>query len=99
MLRNFNALGQPREGQAYRLPASANTDPKTTHVAVQKEKGFKYFCRFDPTDKSPHQGVPDDEVHGTYWITGSKLYGSCYHGCSLWQGGFNFIPLAEWGEA
>lgn len=98
MLRNFDANGQPREGQAYKLRKSDNTDPQTTHVAVQKERGFKYFCRLDTEHKTPQQGIPDDQVPGTYWITRSKLYGSCYHGSSLWQGGFDFTPLADWKD-
>ena len=98
MLRDFNADGQPREGQAYKLSKSDNTDPQSTHVAVSKKHGFKYFCRFDSSVKHGQDGVPDSEVHGTYWITRSRLYGSCYHGSSLWQGGFDFTPLTDWKE-
>lgn len=91
-------LKQPREGQAYKLPASANTDPRTTHVAVQKQHGFKYFCRFDPAEEYEQISVWDDQPGGVYWVTPCALYGSCYNGCSLWQGGFNFIPLKDWKE-
>lgn len=90
---------QPRYGQAYDLPVSANTDPRTTHVAVHRLHDFKYFCWFDSTTKSPHDGVPDYEVLGEYWIVPCVLYGRCYNGASLWQGGFDFIPLVAYRAA
>ncbi len=89
---------QPKEGQAYSLPKSAAPE-NATHVAIAKpgggsgKGGFKYFCRFDTTDIHGQDGVPDDEVKGTYWIVASPLYGSCYNGASLWQGGFDFVSL------
>ena len=87
---------QPQFGQTVHLPLSANTDPRTTHVAIHKTHGFKYFCRFDPSDVHPQEGVPDADVLGTYWIVPCHLYGSCYNACSLWQGGFNFEPIENW---
>lgn len=89
---------QPREGQAFRLPLSANSDERTTHVAVNIKHGQKYFCRFDTETIHPQEGIPDDEVKGTYWITPCHLYGQCYNGSSLWQGGFKFYPLDTWSD-
>lgn len=89
-------LNQPRTGQAYDLPLSAVADERTTHVAVHKQQGFKYFCRFDPEALNPEDGIPPEDVKGTYYATACQLYGSCYNGCSLWQGGFDFYTLAEW---
>jgi hypothetical protein len=91
-------MKQPREGQTRRLPKSANTDPATTHVAIHKQAKIKYFCRFDPTDIHGQEGIPDSEVKGTYWIVPCELYGSCYNGCSLWQGGFDFVAIQDWSE-
>jgi len=96
-------MKQPREGQTRNLPKSANTDPTTTHVAIHNGKGahsdgkgVKYFCRFDPTHIVGQDGIPDDQVKGTYWITPCHLYGACYNFASLWQGGFDFVPLEDW---
>jgi hypothetical protein len=90
-------MAQPREGQAHYLPKSAAPE-RATHVAVQKQHGHKYFCWLDTSEKHGQEGVPDDEVPGTYWTLPCDLYGSCYNGASLWQGGFDFIPLDEWTE-
>jgi hypothetical protein len=76
-------MSQPREGQAYDLAKSDNQDAKTTHVAVSKDHGFQYFCRFDGE---------------TYWVTPCTKYGSTYHYSSLFQGAFDFVPLDRWGE-
>lgn len=91
-------MAQRREGQTKTLPKSANTDPRTTHVAVNLKHGHKFFCRLDTAEKHGQDGVADEDVPGTYWITPCDLYGSCYNGSSLWQGGFRFIPLDEWNE-
>lgn len=88
---------QPREGQAYILHPRKASD-NTTHVATHTNASVRYFCRFDPTRIGRHQGVPDDQVKGSYWITPCDQYGSCYNGASLWQGGFTFQTLAEYTE-
>ena len=85
-----------REGQTQDLPASCNTDDRTTHVATRiKHPHIKYFCRLDTESWHPQEGVADKDVPGTYWITPNSRYGTCYNGCSLWQGGFSFTPLNE----
>jgi hypothetical protein len=86
------------DGQTTSLPKIANVDPRTTHVAINKQHGVRYFCRFDPTEIHPQDGIPDDQVKGTYWITPCPLYGTGYNEASLWQGGFTFIPLAEYND-
>lgn len=83
-----------REGQTNILRLSDMTDPRTTHVAIHRVHGFKYFCLYDPDCRIPQEGIPFDQVQGTYWVTRSPAYGSCYHGSSLWQGGFDFIPIS-----
>lgn len=92
---------QPKEGQAHRLPLSANTDPRTTHVAIQKQHKHKFFCR-QTNEASNHQDPNDPEVtiesEVSYWIVPCHLYGKCYNGTSLWQGGFDFIPIDAWSE-
>lgn len=92
-------MKQPRDGQAYTLRRSDNTDPRTTHVAVNRLHGFKYFCRWEER-KSIHAtgNGPDFISPVTFWVTPCPRYGSCYNGCSLWQAGFDFIPLEEWEE-
>ena len=89
-------MKQKREGQAYTLTKEDNEDPRATHVAVHRQHGFRYFCRLDQDDFTPQEGVADEDVPGTYYIVPCSKYGSCYNGCSLWQGGFQFIPLAEY---
>lgn len=78
------------------LPKSANTDPRTTHVAINKKHGDRFFCRFEEGNIHPQQDVPIEQVKGTYWVTPCKSYTRHYYGCSLWQGGFNFIPLEQY---
>lgn len=92
-------MKQPREGQAYYLPKSA-ADERTTHVAINRQHGFKYFCRQE-NEKSYQATVEPGgyfESPYRYYITPCALYGSCYNGCSLWQGGFDFVPLEDWQE-
>lgn len=68
---------------AHYLPRTANTYEATTHVAVAKNGGFKYFCYY----------VSEED---RYYISPCKLYSNQYQ--SLYQPLYDFIPLNEWED-